>query len=258
MPIPLILGGIAAVVTAAGIAKGISNTSTTNEVTENAEMAKKLEEQIIALKADMIQGTQEILAMFVKMELETLKSFQDYYALTDRIKDLPKTKFRSLCMDAAKGCDAREIKLASSEAVNLLNAIEANPSGVNHIIAGLIADSGEDFFSDKTIDDDCLEQLLDSTGNLQYAFGRAKIEYCYQLDRLSALLERKDSWENFHEGEKGIIEMLDLLVCLLYKTANIKLLLKNPPNEDAPQVNNEKINEAIHWIDKLLEKPSTK
>lgn len=120
MPIPFILGGIAAVAAVTGIAKGVSGTKKMNDAKESIDKAKERDEQNTIRYNGTAKHTQEILDSFGKLELETLQSFQTYYDLTGRIKNLPTSKFPSLCTETTNEYKPLEIQNASVGAGEIL------------------------------------------------------------------------------------------------------------------------------------------
>lgn len=123
MPIPFILGGIAAAAAVTGIAKGVSGVQKMNDAKESIENAKAQDEKNRARYQNTQEHMQSVLNAFGKLELETLKSLQQYYDLTGRIKHLPTANLLSLQNDTGVGYKPEDIKNASIGAGEILAKI---------------------------------------------------------------------------------------------------------------------------------------
>lgn len=281
MPIPFILGGIAAVAaaTVADIAKNVSDVKKMNDAKDSIDKAKERDEQNIIRYNDTAKRTQKILDSFGKLELETLQSFQDYYALIGRIKNLPTSKFPSPFSETTSqyspleplntSIDAEKFLPNISTVLAVVGALLPPASSLiiklyGNLYGNVLSDKAEEAWKQVTdreakINKTCayLDHLATSTERLQKAFHQVDKIYRQQRKQLDELINHNKKNTRrmrriFQEEEKVIIENLDFLICLLYKMATIKLLLKESDNDEIPQVNDEEISKIVYVVNKLF------
>lgn len=92
MPLPLILGGIAAVAAAGGVAGGISGTSKMVKAKKTMQHAKESHEKNLRRFEAQNKATSMDMDALGKIELEILKSFEEFSRVFERIKNRPEFK----------------------------------------------------------------------------------------------------------------------------------------------------------------------
>lgn len=125
MPIPFILGGIAAIAAATGVAKGVSGAKKMSEAKKKIERANERHQNNLNRFDKAQKKSQNILDSIGKMELETLKSFKKFQDLIEQIQGRPEFKSQSFDKESATSYTPEELKEASIGAELLLAGLSS-------------------------------------------------------------------------------------------------------------------------------------
>lgn len=123
MPLPLIIGGIAAIAGVAGVGSGIHGGVKMKEANDTMEEAKNIQERAIALFEKRNSEITELMDSIGKQEFEILNSFDDFSDMIEKIQGRP--DFKDYKRDGINLPDyeAEELKKVSAEAEVLLGGI---------------------------------------------------------------------------------------------------------------------------------------
>lgn len=123
MPLPLIIGGLAAVAGVAGVGSGIHGGVKMKEANDTMKVAKSKQEKAVALFDQRNSETTELMDSIGKQELEILKSFDTFSDIIEKIQGRP--EFKAYKRDGVKLPDyvAEELKKVSAGAGVLLGGI---------------------------------------------------------------------------------------------------------------------------------------
>ncbi len=123
MPLPLIIGGLAAVAGVAGVGSGIHGGVKMKEANDTMKVAKSKQEKAVALFDRRNSETTELMDSIGKQELEILKSFDTFSDIIEKIQGRP--EFKAYKRDGVKLPDyvAEELKKVSAGAGVLLGGI---------------------------------------------------------------------------------------------------------------------------------------
>ena len=92
MPLPLIIGGLAAVAGVAGVGSGIHGGVKMKEANDTMKVAKSKQEKAVALFDQRNSETTELMDSIGKQELEILKSFDTFSDIIEKIQGRPEFK----------------------------------------------------------------------------------------------------------------------------------------------------------------------
>lgn len=123
MPLPLIIGGLAAVAGVAGVGSGIHGGVKMKEANDTMKAAKSKQEKAVALFEKRNSETTELMDSIGKQELEILSSFDDFSDIIEKIHSRP--DFKAYKRDGVNVLDyeAEELKKVSAGAGVLLGGI---------------------------------------------------------------------------------------------------------------------------------------
>ena len=123
MPLPLIIGGLAAVAGIAGVGSGIHGGVKMKEANDTMKVAKRMQEDAVALFTKRNSETTELMDSIGKQELEILKSFDTFSDIIEKIQGRP--EFKSYTREGVNLPDyeAEELKKVSAGAGVLLGGI---------------------------------------------------------------------------------------------------------------------------------------
>lgn len=123
MPLPLIIGGIAAIAGVAGVGSGIHGGVKMKEANDTMKVAKNVQERAVALFEKRNSETTELMDSIGKQELEILSSFDDFSDIIEKIQGRP--NFKAYKRDGVNLPDyeAEELKKVSAGAGVLLGGI---------------------------------------------------------------------------------------------------------------------------------------
>lgn len=99
------------------------------------------------------------------------------------------------------------------------------------------------------------KELRTSAGNFKTALNSAEEQYRKRLNVLDCIVNqwRKQDWADFSAQEKKTTENTILLVGLLYRMCQVKLVLKSEKEYDLNTVNKSEIDKTVGNAQKLLE-----
>lgn len=123
MPLPLIIGGIAAIAGAAGVGSGIHGGVKMKEANDTMKLAQRKQERAVALFEKRNTETTELMDTIGKQELSILSSFDDFSNIIEKIQGRP--DFKAYKKDGINLPDyeAEELKKVSAGAGILLGGI---------------------------------------------------------------------------------------------------------------------------------------
>lgn len=101
-----------------------------------------------------------------------------------------------------------------------------------------------------------LKELTNAANKFKQSLTVIQGEYISRLDRLNYIVNsmRKTQWDEFTAEEKQMTEDLILLVGILYKICKVKLVLKNPDDEEKNIVNHKEINNSVYEAKYVMKK----
>lgn len=123
MPLPLIIGGIAALAGAAGVGSGIHGGVKMKEANDTMKMAKNKQEKAVALFEKRNSETTELMDSIGKQELEILDSFDNFSDIIEKIQGRPDFKAYEREGINLPDYEAEELKKVSAGAGILLGGI---------------------------------------------------------------------------------------------------------------------------------------
>ncbi len=129
MPLPLIIGGIAAIAGAAGVGTGIRGGMKMKDANDTLKLAKSKQENAVKLLNERNQRTTHLMDSLGRQELQILNSFEDFSNLFEKIKNKP--DFKEYERDGVKLPEfkAEELKKVSVEAGILLGSAGGAAAG---------------------------------------------------------------------------------------------------------------------------------
>ncbi|MEE3471733.1 MAG: hypothetical protein VZR24_13800 [Butyrivibrio hungatei] len=138
MPLPLIIGGIAAVAGAAGVGSGIHGGIKMKDANDTMKLAQTKQERAVKLFNAKNDETTELMDAVGKQELEILTTFDDFADIIEKIQGRPQFKaYKRDGIDLPE-YEAEELKKVSAGAGALLGGLGGAAAGT----AGGIAASG--------------------------------------------------------------------------------------------------------------------
>lgn len=143
--------------------------------------------------------------------------------------------------------------------------------GVGLLIGGIIfnatgsklADKADEAYSQACRTDEqvnkitwYLRQLREAAGKYQRTLVKVESQYRKRLEMLEHMITfyKKTDWADFSEAEKKMTENLVLLVGLLYKMCQVKLVLQAEEKDKLNSINKEEIDEVVHSAEDILKK----
>ena len=129
MPLPLIIGGLAAIAGVAGVGSGIHGGVKMKEANDTMKAAQSKQQKAVALFEKRNNETTELMDSIGKQELEILSSFDDFSDIIEKIQGRP--KFRAYKRDGINLPDyeAEELKKVSAGAGVLLGGVSGAAAG---------------------------------------------------------------------------------------------------------------------------------
>ena len=286
MPLPFIIGGIAL---AAGVKSGISGGAKIKDVKETVEIAKKIQEKAVEKLEKKSDSTSRLIESISNEELKIQKSFASFSNIIEKIQNRPEFKAyqnemidihqyefvkisdvsvgRTVLLGEAVGSSVSATLIAQGAASVGTGALAITP-GIGLLVGGLIMNSTGKKLSNQADEAYCqakkteeeVEEVCKYLNSLTYYGSNFKKsllsvngEYGKRLNKLDMIVncEGKIDWNDFTEQEKLLTQNSVLLVGLLYKMCQVKLV-KKTDNESREEVNKEEINKAIKRADEVI------
>lgn len=99
-----------------------------------------------------------------------------------------------------------------------------------------------------------LKELYESAKSFEDCLKEVKEQYQKRMDIMKVVVyvQKRVNWDEFTETEKKITENLILLVGLLYKMCQVKLVLQTEDDSEVNQVNKEEIDKNIGHAEEIL------
>ena len=99
-----------------------------------------------------------------------------------------------------------------------------------------------------------LKELYESAKSFEDCLKEVKEQYQKRMDIMKGVVsvQTKINWDEFTETEKEITENLILLVGLLYKMCQVKLVLQSEDDSEVNKVNKEEIDKNIGHAEEIL------
>lgn len=129
MPLPLIIGGIAAIAGVAGVGSGIHGGVKMKEANDTMKAAKSKQERAVALFEKRNSETTELMDSIGKQELEVLSSFDDFSDIIEKIQGRPDFKAYKREGINLPDYEAEELKKVSAGAGVLLGGVGGAAAG---------------------------------------------------------------------------------------------------------------------------------
>lgn len=129
MPIPFIIGGIAAIAGAAGVGSGIHGGVKMKEANDTMKSAQRIQENAIEKFEKRNTETTELMDALGKQELEILNSFEQFSDLIEKIQGRPEFKAYNKEGINLPEYEAEELKKVSAGAGVLLGGIGGAAAG---------------------------------------------------------------------------------------------------------------------------------
>lgn len=123
MPLPLLIGGIAAVAGIAGVGSGIHGGVKMKEANDTMKVAKSKQEDAVALFEKRNSETTGLMDSIGKQELEILSSFDDFSDIIEKIQGRPEFKAYTREGINLQEYEAAELKKVSAGAGVLLGGV---------------------------------------------------------------------------------------------------------------------------------------
>lgn len=286
MPLPFIIGGIAL---AAGVKSGISGGAKIKDAKETVEIAKKIQEKAVEKLEKKSDSTSRLIESISNEELKIQKSFASFSNIIEKIQNRPEFKAyqnemidihqyefvkisdvsvgRTVLLGEAVGSSVSATLIAQGAASVGTGALAITP-GIGLLVGGLIMNSTGKKLSNQADEAYCqakkteeeVEEVCKYLNSLTYYGSNFKKsllsvngEYGKRLNKLDMIVncEGKIDWNDFTEQEKLLTQNSVLLVGLLYKMCQVKLV-KKTDNESREEVNKEEINKAIKRADEVI------
>lgn len=138
MPLPLIIGGIAAVAGVAGVGSGIRGGVKMKEASDTVKLAKSKKDRAVALFNKRSDETNELMDDIGNRELEILSSFDEFSDIIEKIQGRPEFKAYKREGIELPEYKAEELKRISLGAEVLLGSVKGAVAGT----AGGVAAAG--------------------------------------------------------------------------------------------------------------------
>ena len=138
MPLPLIIGGIAAIAGVAGVGSGIHGGVKMKEANDTMKLAQRIQERAVEKFNQKNTEITELMDNLGKQELEILSSFKQFSDLIEKIQGRPEFKEYNIDGVNLPKYEAEELKKVSEGAGVLLGVI----GGAEVVTAGGFAAAG--------------------------------------------------------------------------------------------------------------------
>ena len=337
MPLPFILGGIAAVAAVAGVGSGIKGGMKMKDANDTMESAKRMQRRAINKFEENNKKTTKQMDSIGETELSILSSFEEFADLMENIQGRPEFKKYSkedIKLPKYTAEELREVSAgagvlmgglggaaagtaggfaaagATTSAVmalgtastgtaiaSLSGAAATNATlallgggtiaaggggvalgtavlggatlGVGLLVGGMIfnvtgsklSEKANEAYSqarktEKSVDEivGYLKELYESAKSFEDCLKEVKEQYQKRMDIMKVVVyvQKRVNWDEFTETEKKITENLILLVGLLYKMCQVKLVLQTEDDSEVNQVNKEEIDKNIGHAEEIL------
>lgn len=337
MPLPFILGGIAAVAAVAGVGSGIKGGMKMKDANDTMESAKRMQRRAINKFEENNKKTTKQMDSIGETELSILSSFEEFADLMENIQGRPEFKKYSkedIKLPEYTAEELREVSAgagvlmgglggaaagtaggfaaagATTSAVmalgtastgtaiaSLSGAAATNATlallgggtiaaggggvalgtavlggatlGVGLLVGGMIfnvtgsklSEKADEAYSqarktEKSVDEivGYLKELYESAKSFEDCLKEVKEQYQKRMDIMKVVVyvQKRVNWDEFTETEKKITENLILLVGLLYKMCQVKLVLQTEDDSEVNQVNKEEIDKNIGHAEEIL------
>lgn len=339
MPLPFILGGIAAAAAVAGVGSGIKGGMKMKDANDTMESAKRMQRRAINKFEENNKKTTKQMDSVGKTELSILSSFEEFADLMENIQGRPefeKYSKEDIKLPEYTAEELREVSVgagvlmgglggaaagtaggfaaagATTSAVmalgtastgtaiaSLSGAAATNAAlaalgggvlgtsayaggmalgsavlggatlGVGLLVGGMIFNvtgsklsekADEAYYqarkTEKCVDEivGYLKELYESAKSFEDCLKEVKEQYQKRMDIMKVVVyvQKKINWDEFTETEKEITENLILLVGLLYKMCQVKLVLQTEDDSEVNKVNKEEIDKNIGHAEEIL------
>lgn len=337
MPLPFILGGIAAAAAVAGVGSGIKGGMKMKDANDTMESAKRMQRRAINKFEENNKKTTKQMDSIGETELSILSSFEEFADLMENIQGRPEFKKYSkedIKLPEYTAEELREVSAgagvlmgglggaaagtaggfaaagATTSAVmalgtastgtaiaSLSGAAATNATlallgggtiaaggggvalgtavlggatlGVGLLVGGMIfnvtgsklSEKADEAYSqarktEKSVDEivGYLKELYESAKSFEDCLKEVKEQYQKRMDIMKVVVyvQKRVNWDEFTETEKKITENLILLVGLLYKMCQVKLVLQTEDDSEVNQVNKEEIDKNIGHAEEIL------
>ena len=259
MPLPFILGAAAIIAGTAGVGKGIGGAVKMKEAKDTSESAQCRHEQNMERFNKTRDETERAMDEVGKLELDILNSFEAFSDTIEKIQGRPKFKKNSKDKAEIPDLNLKELKMSSITTGKLIFEAIISTSG---LLGCIIASASIKNFSkqaeeawsqmieaEKQIDESCkyLNDLREAAGkyksSLTMVYDKYKEIFAIVSDTVN--VNNKIYWKDFTQAEKTATQNSVMLVALLYKMCQVKLVKTSEEKGKENTVNHEEINGAI-------------
>ena len=280
MPLPFIIGGLAAAAGVAGVGSGIHGAAKMKEANDTMKAAERKHKQNIEYFENESEKTNKRMDKLGELELKILNDFKDFSDAIEKIQNRPEFKEYKIGGVALPKYNKEELNKVSVGAGVLLGGIGggialgtsilgAATLGVGLLVGGVIFSATGSKLSDKA--DEAWEQMEKAEKTInkicEYLLDLRKMagRYINSLEKVYALYGQnfqkvyntvytmgKVDWNEFTEEEKLATQNSVLLVGLLYKMCKVNLVKKAANEDEMNSVNKIEVESNMQHAQKVM------
>ena len=273
MPLPLILGIAAGIAAAAGVGSGIHGGVKMKEANDTMKSANERHKKNIKRFEDENARTTKAMDSLGKYELETMKKFQTFADMFEKIQNRPEFKDISISDVKLPEYNAEELKEVSVGAGVVLGGIGGAVLGGatlgGLLVSGIIFNATGCKLSEKA--DEAWDQMKKAEGQInricsylkklrdtakEYQSSLVKVNTIYNshLDKMKQMIEvdHRTDWYEYSDEEQTIIENSAILTQLLYSMCKVQLVIKTKSKNGINKVNTEEVTASRNNADTVL------
>ena len=283
MPLPLIIGGLAAVAgvarirsggITAGLAPGIYGGIKMKEANDTMNLAKQKHEQAINRCEEQNKETTALMDSIVKRELKIRASFETFSNIIEQIQgrpDFKNMKFERIDLPQFQADELREISSGVAmvcsgmalESILLGGTGLAVGSVILSITGSMLSKKADEAYRQASRTEEKVEEIVGYlkelttvAKNFERALMEVETQYRKRLDRLDEIVNYygKKNWNDFTRDEKETTENTVLLVGILYKMLKTKLKIENHAEDGIGIVNKYEVRSVVSKADQVLDK----
>lgn len=272
MPLPLIIGGIAAIASVKGVESTFHAGVKIKDANNTMKLAKSIKESAINRYEIRNEKTTAIIDSLEQQRLEILKSFDEFSDLMEKIQGRPEFKEFTIEGVQIPECNFDDLKEVSALAAGILLGGVGAPAaligatlGMGVFFGGIVLNfagtklsekADEAYNQAKKLADEVnkvslyLYELGDSAAGFKESLTNVEVQYRKRLNNLDHVINfsEKRMWSEFTEKERTMTKNTILLVGLLYKMCQVNLV-----NKEENEVNKIEIKKMINESNEALE-----
>lgn len=292
MPLPFIIGGLAAVAGAAGIGSGIHGGIKMKEAKDTMDLAKWKHERAVNRYEEQNKETTALMDSIGKRELKIVASFKTFSDIIEQIQGRPDFNIQLGGMDLPQ-YQADELRKISSGAVEIFKAFGVGSLasggggtvlgsailggatlGVGLLVGGAImgltgsklSDQADEAYRQASRTEEqvdkivgYLKELTNVAESFELSLMEVEAQYKKRLARLDEIVNYygKKNWSDFTGDEKELTKSTVLLVGMLNKMCKTKLVVENHAEDGINIVNKYEVRSVVSKADQVLDKVRT-